>query len=144
MTDKLYSKIRGNPSGKLNNSGYSLLEVLIGMAILTIGMLATSALAIGIINGNSVSKHVSTAAVLAQEKIESIRETGYSGLPSSDWAETETDISYTIGEETVSYDGYTRTTVGQVDTPMTDMKTVTVSVSWNSGSPLTLKTYIAE
>lgn len=139
-------KTRKRFSEKPNDSGYSLIEVLLAVAILTIGMLGTSALALGVINGNSVSKDVTTGATLAQDKMESIREAGFLGLPTSDTTEIEDygDIQYTVGSETADYSAYKRITTIQVNSPMVGMKTATVSVYWDSNSnPLTFTTYIA-
>jgi prepilin-type N-terminal cleavage/methylation domain-containing protein len=147
MTDNFQSKLQDNLSRVDNNSGFSMLEILLAVAILTIGMMATTTLALGVINGNSVSKKVTTASVLAQDKIESIREVGYRGLPSIDTTVTENygAIQYTIGGVTSDYPDYKRLTATQIDSPMTGMKTVTVSVYWKTGTnPVTFKTYLSE
>jgi len=146
MKKILHPRIQQKVPKYLNSSGYSLLEVLLAVAILTVGMLATTSLALGIINGNSVSKEVTTASNLAQDKIESLREAGYKGLPSADTTVIEDygTIQFTVDGESVNYSGYKRTTTTQINSPMAGMKTVTVSVFWDSKPiPITFITYIA-
>ena len=132
---------------KNKNTGFSLLEVLIALSILSIGMLATGALAVGIISGNKRSKDLTTATILAQDKIESIREAGYANLPSSDGYVTEdyNSIVYAMGGNTADYASFKRITTLTVDSPFTGMKEVNVSVYRRSGQlPVTIKTYFAE
>ncbi len=60
-----------------NNSGFTLMEVLVAMLILSVGLLGMAALITGIINSNKLSNRISTATVLAQDKMEEIRRVGY-------------------------------------------------------------------
>lgn len=76
-------------SPKIADDGFSMIEALMAMSILSIGMLGTGALALGVIKANMVSKNVTAATTLAQDKMEIIQEMGYSGLPSSDQTEIE-------------------------------------------------------
>ena len=116
----------------INNNGFTLIEVLIAMVILSIGLLGTAALITGIIKGNKVSNRITTATTLAQDKIEEIKSMEY----------------INVAEEPLSiitdYPLYKRKVVIPPP-PGTGMKTVTVTVSWDSGAhSVELKTILAE
>jgi len=109
-----------------NNSGFTLMEVLVAMLILTVGLLGMAALITGIINSNKLSNRISAATVLAQDKMEEVRQVGYSGMPASDTTTTEDYNSIT------NYSLYKRVTFTDVANPATGMKTITVTVYWES------------
>lgn len=108
------------------NSGFTLMEVLVAMLILSVGLLGMAALITGIINSNKLSNRISTATVLAQDKMEEVRQVGYSGMPASDTTTTEDYNSIT------NYSLYKRVTFTDVANPATGMKTITVTVYWES------------
>ena len=111
-----------------NDYGFTLMEVMITIVLLTVGLLGMAALTTGIINGNKHSRRLTTATTLAQEKIEDVRRLGYSNMPSADIETTE------------DYDTITdcplfkRTTSTDADSPDTYMKTITITVYWDSDS----------
>ena len=61
--------------------GFTLIEVLIGLIILAIGILAVAGMQITSITGSSFSKNLSRASVIAQERLEFLK-----GLPLDDAA----------------------------------------------------------
>jgi len=127
--------------------GFSLLEVLLAMSILSFGMLGTGALLAGVIKGNDISQRITTATVLAQDKIEELREQKYRDLPSTSTytAEDYGSVSYTTDQGTVSYPRFKRATIILADTPTSGMITAVVWVfSRTSSHPVTLRTIIAE
>jgi len=100
----------------LNNKGFSLIEVLVGLVILAIGLLAIAGMQITAIKGNYFSKSLTEATVLAQDKMEELKNLSYASLS------TGTDT------KTVSGTTFARQfTV--VDTTST-MKTINVTVQW--------------
>jgi len=109
-----------------SEGGFTLIEVLVAIVILSIGLLGMASLTIGIIKGNKLSNDLTTATTLAQDKMEQIRNSGYSALPSSDTTDTE-DYG-----EIPDYPQYKRVRDTDVDAPATNMKTVTVTVYWDS------------
>jgi len=120
-----------------DNGGFTLIEVLVAMIILTVGLLGTAALIAGIIRGNKVSNRISTATTCAQDKMEDIKRLGYSGTPTSDTTTTESYNSIT------NYSLYKRVIFTDVNNP-TGMKTVTVTIYWDSdNSSIELKTILA-
>ena len=121
------------------NKGFTLIEVLIVIVILSIGLLGMASLTVGVIKGNSHSKHSTTATVLAQEKIEDIKKLGYSGTASSDTTTTE-DYGSISG-----FSLFKRDTVVDVDSPAANMKTVTATVYWDSDNKsMNIQTILAE
>ncbi len=128
-----------NTDPKRNSPGFTLLEVLVAMVILAVGLLGMASLSIGIIKGNSFSKEISSATTCAREKMEDVEQLGFANTPASDTTVTEAYNSIT------QYPYCKRETVTVVDNPGTDMKTVTVTVYWDSDShQVQLKTFLAK
>lgn len=136
-----------NQHSKAENTGFTLMEILMAITILSFGMLATAALLVGIINGNKTSKDLTTATILAQDKIEDLREMGFARLPSSNSSVTEDygSITYSNDGETINYPAFKRVTSTTVESPAAGMKTVTVQVYTRSGmNPPTFSVILAE
>jgi len=122
-----------------NNNGFTLMEVLVAMVILSVGLLGMAALITGIINSNKLSNRISTATVLAQDKMEDIKRIGYSGMPASDTTTTENYNSIT------NYLLYKRDIFTEVANPAAGMKKITVTVYWDSDAhSVVLQTILAE
>ena len=140
---------------KVGDNGFTLIEVLIAIVILSVGLLGMASLTVGIIKGNKFSNNLSTATTLAQDKMEDIRRLGYSGPPTTETPVTEaygtiTDASGTILPE---YAAYERVTVADMYTtgtawPPAGMKAVTVTVNWKDSNQIVhsviLKTALAQ
>lgn len=117
-----------NKSYEANDYGFTLMEVLITIVLLTVGLLGMAALTTGIINGNTHSRRLTTATTLAQEKIEDVRRLGYTNMPSADIDTTEDYNTIT------DYPLFKRTIATDADSPDTYMKTITITVYWDSDS----------
>jgi type IV pilus assembly protein PilV len=115
-----------------NNKGFTLIEVLVAMVILSIGLLGTAALITGIINSNKLSNRITTATVLAQDKMEEIKGAGYAG------AVTETRTFLPSPD-----DNYEREVTVVDGSPDANMRTVTITVYWESSKSVTLKTILS-
>ena len=131
--------IQKRPHHTRKNGGFTLLEVLVAMVILAVGLLGMASLSVGIIKGNELSKEVSSATTCARGKMEDVERLGYANTPETSGTVTEAYNSIT------EYPDYKRETVTAVDTPATDMKTITITVYWDSDShQVELKTFLAK
>jgi len=122
----------------LADSGFNLIEVLIAMVILSGGMLGTASLIVGIVDGNRASRSATIATTLAQSTMESIVQSGFSAL-------STTDSTTTQDYDTISgYEDYKVLTITEANTPGTRMATVTVKAHWRTGTnPVELTTILS-
>ena len=109
---------------KERDNGFTLVEVLIAILILTVGLLGMASLTVAIIKGNKLSADLTTATTLAQDKMEDLRRLGYSGTPATD--DTNTEAYGSIS----GYATYKRVTETDFDNPAADMKMITVTAYW--------------
>lgn len=116
MTEGIMTEIKP----VLNENGFTLIETMLAIAIMAIGLLALASLQVTAIGGNAQSKKRTLALSLAEDKIETYRHTAYASIPAGQEVET--------GLETL----YTRNTNVENDTPVTGVKTVTVTVFWHN------------
>ena len=63
-----------------NQKGFTLVEVLLSVIILSTGLLLIAELQLTGVNGNKNSKDMSSAVILAESKIEELKESGFSSL----------------------------------------------------------------
>lgn len=99
--------------------GYSLIEVLVAMAVFAIASLGLAAGVTTVIRAGSVSEHVTQATILAQEKLEEFRA---AFEPLRD------------GEDSPR-PGYTRSWQVTPDSPEPGVTRIDVSVSWFAEGP---------
>ena len=121
--------------------GFTLIEVLVTMIILTVGLLGTAGLTTGVIRGNGFSKNITSATSIAQTQLEAVQRAGYAKV---------TTTNFPVTPATVSMQGktFSRTTSIALNTPAANMKQVTVTVTWNEANNVarvvTLQTIMAE
>ncbi|OGL38811.1 MAG: hypothetical protein A2042_01050 [Candidatus Schekmanbacteria bacterium GWA2_38_11] len=106
-----------------NKEGFTLVEIMVAMIVLSIGLLSFFALNMAIIKSNVFSKAITYATNLAQEKIEQLKNTPYANITN----QTETGIGLN--------NAFTRTTTVQEGVPQANMKTITVTVTWQEMKP---------
>ena len=99
--------------------GYSLLEVLVAMAVFAIASLGLAAGVTTVIRAGSVSQHVTQATILAQEKLEEFRA---AFEPLRD------------GEDSPR-PGYTRSWQVTPDSPEQGVTRIAVTVAWFAEGP---------
>src|SRR2546428_6290422 len=120
-----------------NDIGFTLIEILIAIVIISIASLGVASLSVSIIRENSTDKNTTTAISLAQDKMEEIKKLGYLNVSTSNGNENYGSIP--------NYPSYKRIMSIANDTPATKMKTVTVTVFWNSDArSIVVKTILAE
>lgn len=105
-----------------NNKGFTLLEVIFAVSILTIGILAVAAMQTSSIRGNAFAWGTSEATTIAMGQIESLMDLSYDDADLEDLGGVSHDPVY---------DGrYTITWTVDDDQPIAETKTVRVTVSW--------------
>lgn len=129
------------------DAGFSLLEILVAMTILTIGMLAVAQMQITAIQGIDLSGNASAATNLAQQQLEAILNMDYENDELDDTNEENnpgsggdlassavTDHQATVDETgTVDANGYYTLTWNVADDePIQDTKSVAVIVEWTT------------
>ena len=127
-----------------NQSGFTLIEIFIAIVILTVGLLGTAVLTTGVVRGNVGSKNMTTATAIAQSCFEENRRVGYTSAGSVPAGGSNSCVT---GATTVTLGGMTFTRTLTIDTSVSNIKTLTVQVSWSEGAvgtkSLSLKTIMA-
>ena len=113
-----------NNSKRAGEDGFTLLEMLIAVIIMAVGLLGMAALQGTAMMGNTFGGMNTDATALVMDKIEEYRHTPYRNI--AEGTTTESNLG--------TANQYTRTTSVQFHTPINDVKTVTVTVSWTSPS----------
>ena len=124
-----------HPPEKHDQNGFTLIEVLIAMVILSAGLLGMASLTGSIILSNKLSNDLTAATTLGQDKMESIRSDGYEDVAS----ETKAACSDSFSE-------FQREVTVVNDSPASGMKTVTVKVYWGPSDAhnVELKTILSQ
>jgi type IV pilus modification protein PilV len=112
-----FEKMRGH---ELNQKGFTLLEVLIGLVILAIGLLGITSMQIASVKGNTLSSNVTQAANLAQDKLEYLKDLSYADPNLNPGQYDEGTISGSIFSRKYS--------IGEDEGD--SIKTITVTVQW--------------
>jgi type IV pilus assembly protein PilV len=99
------------------NKGFTLIEILISLLVLSIGLLSVAAMQLSAIEGNSNASHITEATALIQKKLD-----GYKALDYDD-----------ISDESGTEDIYTWTTTVDANSPANNLKTISVDISWSKG-----------
>ena len=105
---------------QMTNGGFTLMEVMIGMAIFLIGFLAIGSLQTKAINGNSSAREATEAATRATDQLETLISLPYNSI---------------VGGGPVTNGAYTVSWAVLNDTPLANTKTITVTVNWLDRGP---------
>ena len=97
--------------------GFTLLEVIVALSILTFGLLAVGSMQISAIQGNAFGGRLTEGTTLAQDKLETLIALPYDSVQSS--AAPEQNGNYSISWIVTQGD------------PLPNTKRVEVTVSWN-------------
>jgi prepilin-type N-terminal cleavage/methylation domain-containing protein len=124
--------------------GWTLIEVLVAVVILTVGLLAVGTMQISAIKGNFMSGNTSIALTLASEKMEDLFNRNYNDAALGDTttgnngnlaAITGIDHEENVSEDgTVGAGGFYRRiwNIADTATPMPTMKEISVIVTWEN------------
>lgn len=120
--------------------GFTLIEVLMAMVIVSIGLLGTAVLTMGIMGSNKSSAEVTIATNLAQDELEEVRNEGFDTAPAVGAADSDSGYGSISG-----YPSFRRVvsaaSVGSLASTAT--KAVTVTVYWdNNNRSISLTTII--
>lgn len=123
------------------NNGFTLVEVLISILLVSIAMMAVMSLVTIVIKGNLLSERTTTATTIAQDKMEGFIAMDIDSIVSGSGVTYETETSYNI-----DYYWYTEV---EPDETGTETKILTVDVYWSppassSAHMVELKTFISE
>jgi prepilin-type N-terminal cleavage/methylation domain-containing protein len=123
--------------------GFTLLEALVALSVLSIGLLATAMLTTGIIRGNFFSRNITSATAIAQTTIEGAQRVGYAGV--NTYASDATKVAPTVSMGSVSF---SQSASVANNSPAGNMKTISVTVSWNEAGnaarSVTLQTILSQ
>ena len=100
--------------------GFTLLEVIVAISILTIGILAVASMQISSIRGNSFSSNVTEGTTWAGGQVERLMALPYDH---NDLDQAQNPHQATEGRYTINWNVTD-------DTPMTNTKTINVTVTW--------------
>jgi type IV pilus assembly protein PilV len=111
-----------------NKNGFSLIEVLIGLVLLAIGLLAIAGMQITSVRGNFFSSNLTQAAILAQDRLETLRNLPYGDAALSAGLHNDGVIAGTIFSR-----DYNVTVI-----PATTMLSIVATVRWKDTSDHTV------
>jgi prepilin-type N-terminal cleavage/methylation domain-containing protein len=127
--------------------GFTLLETLVALVVLSIGMLGMSRITVSTVSVHTANARLAQASALLQDSMERIKQSGYaSANPGTVTNNYGSMSSYsTYGGTTFNYSIYKRVTSVAAQSPATNMKTVTVTVFWQQDQQaLMASTILAE
>ena len=119
-----------------SKAGFTLVEVLVAMSLLSIALLGFASVGVNAIHNDSLSRKSNVASALAQAKLEQLRSLPYSNTEWTSGSHTESGLD----EDGNTGGEYTRTWVVTVDYDgHSGLRRVSVTVSWlGSGNSETL------
>ena len=128
--------------------GFTLVEVLVALVVLSIGMLGMSRITVSTVSVHTANERLGKASALLQDSLERVKQSGYGGATPgtvTDDYGSNTLSNYTYGGTTFNYSKYKRVTSVTANTPAANMKTVTVTVFWQKDQQaLSASTILAE
>ncbi len=113
--------------------GYTLIEILIAITILSVGMLALASLQTSGIRTNSTANRMTTRATWAQDRIEKLMAMPYSD-PWLEVAGNSGGLDSDDNTHSITSDNYTISWVVANDNPVANAKLITVTVTGYGGT----------
>ncbi len=103
----------------LKSEGFTLIEILVAIVILSVSLLAMAALMATTTQNTSFGGHITEAATYAQDKLEELRVTPWANIV------TGTDTTPTVGSTGIVYNRNWNVAVNG------NVRTVTITIGWN-------------
>lgn len=119
------------------SSGMGIIEMMIGLALMTIGILGLSGLAVSATRGNVSARLIDQTTRLAQQKIEQIKQKGYAAALPGTTVESNLDQAGNAGG------AFTRTTV-IAQGPLATTRTITVTMTWDDYGDARSTSFVTE
>jgi type IV pilus assembly protein PilV len=110
----------GNKDRWKDPAGYSIIEIMISVLILSVGILGVMSMQISSIRANSGARHLTESATLCADQFEKMVSMSYHDVDLA----PATTTTFTQGKYTVQWG------VSAEDIPVNNMKTITMTVSW--------------
>jgi type IV pilus assembly protein PilV len=124
-----------------DQKGFTLIEVIIAAFLLVVALVGAASVTTSVIKSNFLSQTLTTATTLAKDKIEELKATSYSALPTGNtWV---TDYATSNGTVQPSSTGayYKREWKGEVTgTAPNTINQITATVTWPNWVPVTVRT----
>ncbi len=102
------------------DSGFTMIELLMALAVLSVALLGIGSMVYSVMGSTSVSKGMTVATTLMQDKMESLKNTVVSSLTTGNDTVQMGNVSY-LRQWTIS--------------PSANTRTITVSVNWDYRGP---------
>jgi len=112
-----------------DKKGFSLVEFMIAISILGIGLLALAGLQSTAIRGNRTSKDVTSAILLAEKKMEELKNTSFTALANGTFNDSNNPLTSTGGTGGI----FTRSWTISTYSGSTYMKQITITITWTEG-----------
>lgn len=112
----------------MDNKGFTLIEVMVGLIILAIGLLAIAGMQMTAVRGNFFSHYLTQASYVGQDRLELLN-----NLP-VDSAELQ-EGDHNDGTTTISGIAFNRSYTVVVNG---DIRTITYTIRWNDGTNRTI------
>lgn len=129
----------GKPMIKLDSKGFTIIEVMIAMAIFAIGILGVTKLQITATNGNTTSRTMSEATAVVIDDIEKLLNETYDDI--TEITETEAAAAPITAESGAKYE---LSREFNDNTPINDVKQIITTVKWGNDREFTITTYRAK
>jgi prepilin-type N-terminal cleavage/methylation domain-containing protein len=107
---------------KIRLQGFSLVELLIALVILSISFLGIASLMVQATNNNSFGYYMTEAATFAQDQLENFR--------TSPWANVVTGNDVRVGSTGMNY-ARSWVVVPNIASPNDTIKEITITIGWN-------------
>lgn len=120
---------QSRPPGLCISSGFTIVEVMIALVVLSIAFLGLNSTLLAVIDTNNFSRRMMTATTLAQDKLEELKNLPYDALAAGESKDPQNPLTPTgaVGGS------YTRVWQVTLDAPDPGTKTVAVTVTWRAG-----------